>query len=73
MPEEMVEYIENKAKQDLEEIELHEPWNERLKRNVRAYYDRWLAPKTFDAISNEEFEQLKEIRRRQKLFLTGKL
>lgn len=61
MPEEMVEYIENKAKQDLEEIELHEPWNERLKRNVRAYYDRWLAPKPFDAISNEEFEQLKKL------------
>lgn len=31
MTVEMIEYIKNKCKQDLQEIEKHEPWNERLK------------------------------------------
>ena len=44
MPMEMIEYIKNRCEQDLQEIEEHEPWNERLKRNVKAYYDRWLTP-----------------------------
>ena len=35
MQVEMIEYIKNKCKQDLQEIEEHEPWNERLKRNVK--------------------------------------
>ncbi len=61
MPPEMIEYIKNKCQQDLQEIEEHEAWNERLKRNVKAYYDRWLAPKEFEAITREEFEKLREL------------
>ena len=61
MPTEMIEYIKNKYKQDLQKIEVHEPWNERLKRNVKAYYDRWLEPKKFDGITRQECEKLKEI------------
>ena len=61
MPMEMIEYIKNRCEQDLQEIEEHEPWNERLKRNVKAYYDRWLGPKTFDGITRQECEKLKEI------------
>ena len=61
MPEEMIEYIKNKCKQDLQEIEEQEPWNERLKRSVKAYYDRWLTPKAFDGISKAEFKQLNEL------------
>ena len=61
MPLEMIEYIKNKCEQDLSEIEEHEPWNERLKRNVKAYYDRWLKPKTFEGITRQEFEKLKKL------------
>ena len=61
MPTEMIEYIKNKYKQDIQKIEVHEPWNERLKRNVKAYYDRWLGPKIFDGITRQECEKLKEI------------
>ena len=32
IPKEAIEYIKNKCKKDLEEIEEHEPWNERLKK-----------------------------------------
>ena len=45
----------------LQEINEHEPWNERLKRNIRAYYDRLLKPESFTAITRQECEKLKEI------------
>ena len=61
MPMEMIEYIKNRCEQDLQEIEEHEPWNERLKRNVKAYYDRWLTPKPFEGIAKSEFENLKRL------------
>ena len=61
MTVEMIEYIKNKCKQDLQEIEKHEPWNERLKINVKAYYDRCLTPKSFEGITRQEFEKLKQL------------
>ena len=61
MPREMLEIIINKCKQDIQEIEEHEPWNERLKSNVKAYYDRWLEPKSFEGITRQECEKLKEL------------
>ena len=61
IPMEMIEYIKNRCEQDLQEIEEHEPWNERLKRNVKAYYDRWLTPKPFEGIAKSEFEKLKRL------------
>lgn len=60
-PSEIIEYIKNKCEQDLQEIEEHEPWNERLKRNVKSYYDRCLSPKSFEAITRQEFERLKQL------------
>ena len=61
MTVEMIEYIKKKCKQDLQEIEKHEPWNERLKINVKAYYDRCLTPKSFEGITRQEFEKLKQL------------
>ena len=61
IPSEVIEYIKNKCEKDLQEIEEHEPWNERLKRNVKAYYDRCLRPKEFEAITRQEFETLKQL------------
>ena len=61
MTTEMIEYIKDKCKQDLQEIEKNEPENERLKRNVKAYYDKWMTPKTFEGITKSEFEKLKQL------------
>ena len=35
--------------------------NERLKINVKAYYDRCLTPKSFEGITRQEFEKLKQL------------
>lgn len=61
MSEEIIEYIKNKYTNDLREIEEHEPWNERLKQNIKKYYDRVLNPGTFTSITRQEFEYLKEM------------
>ena len=61
MPEEMIEYIKNKYKHDLQEIEEHEPWNERLKTNVKAYYDRCLTPREYEGITRQECEKLQQL------------
>lgn len=61
MQVEMIEYIKDKCKQDLQEIEDHEPWNERLKRNVKGYYDKLLVPKSFEGITRQDFERLKQL------------
>ena len=60
-PSEIIEYIKNKCEHDLQEIEKHEPWNERLKKNVKSYYAKCLSPKSFGAITRQEFERLKQL------------
>ena len=54
-------YIKDKCNLDLQEIELNEPWNERLKRNVQAYYERMLNPGEFTSITRQELERLKNL------------
>lgn len=61
MPIEVVEYYKNKCKEALQEIEEHEPWNERAKRNIQAYYDRCIEPKHFQGITRQELEELKKL------------
>ena len=64
MPEvsiEMTEYIKNKCEHDLQEIEEHEPWNERMKKGVRSYYDRLLNPGEFTSLSHHDFDVLKQL------------
>lgn len=58
---EVIEYMKEKCAKDLQEIEEHEPWNERLKRNVKAYYDRAITPEQYGAITRQEFEKLKQL------------
>lgn len=52
-------WIEEQRKQNLQEIQEHEDWNERLKRNVNRYYDRMLMPPQFGPIPRQDLEQLK--------------
>ena len=61
IPIEVAEYYKNKCKKDLQEIEENEPWNERLKNNIREYYDRCIKPRQFRGITREEFEKLKQL------------
>lgn len=61
MPKEMIEQILAKREKDLQEIEKHEPWNERLKNNIKRYYDRCLNPGLFSAVTNQEFETMKQL------------
>lgn len=61
MSEDMLQYIKSKYKNALKEIEEQEPWNERLKRNINAYYNTLLNPKKFTSITRQEFEKLREL------------
>ena len=61
IPPEVIEYMKEKCAKDLQEIEEHERWNERLKRNVRAYYDRAIKPEPYGAITRQECEKLKQL------------
>ncbi len=53
-------YLEE-MKRKLDEIEQNEPWNERLKNNVKNYYDRIINPSTFSPITREELHKLKNM------------
>lgn len=61
IPQELIEYMQRKCEADIQEIEEHEPWNDRLKNNVRKYYERSVRQEEFGAISREEFEKLKQL------------
>ena len=51
----------NEMDRKLEEIEINEPWNDRLKNNIRTYYNRIINPPIFSPITKEELRLLKEI------------
>lgn len=55
------EWIEKQRKNSLQEIELHESWNERLKGNVNRYYERMLTPPEFGPIPRQDLERLQEL------------
>lgn len=52
-------YYQKERDLKLKEIREHEPWNDRLLRNVSLFYERLLEPKTFGCISKEEMLQLR--------------
>jgi len=51
----------NEMNRELEEIEINEPWNDRLKNNIRTYYNRIINPPIFSPITKEELRLLKKI------------
>lgn len=61
MTSEMIEDMKKRCEEQIKEIDEHEPWNERLKRNVQNFYDRVTKPNEFSAITLEETCKLKEL------------
>lgn len=61
LSEETLEYYIKEMNLHLEEIEKHEPWNERLKNNVKNYYERIIHPSSFSYINKQELSRLKSI------------
>ena len=49
MTSEMIEDMKKRCEEQIKEIDEHEPWNERLKRNVQNFYDRVTKPNEFSA------------------------
>lgn len=54
-------YYEKKLQEDILEIREHEPWNERLIRNIERYYDNFLHPPKFSEITKDELIKFKEL------------
>ena len=54
-------YYQKKRDLKLKEIREHEPWNDRLLRNVSLFYERLLTPKTFSCISKEDMFRLRSL------------
>lgn len=61
MTQEEIEWINTQKRQKMQEVEENEPWNDRLKRNIQSYYDRFLKGTDFTSITKCEAEQLKEL------------
>ena len=58
---EIRKFYEEEMNERIKEIEEHEPWNERLKENVRNYYKNILEPSVFGAITKDELLKLKTL------------
>lgn len=59
--EKTIKIVLNEMAKTLEEIEQNEPWNERLKNNIRRFYERMIHPPIFGPITKEDLQRLKEI------------
>ena len=60
MSTEEIQFYEEKKKQDIKEVLEHEPWNERLIKNIEQYYNNILNPSKFSEISKDDLIKLKE-------------
>jgi len=59
--EEIINFYTNEMNIRLQEIEQYEPWNDRLKNNVKRYYERIINLPSFSPITKEELYKLKHI------------
>lgn len=55
-------FYKDKMEQDLKEIEEHEPWNDRLKNNVKKYYETIINPPEFSGLTKAELYELKKLK-----------
>lgn len=59
--EELIKLLEDEMNHALNEIEQYEPWNDRLKNNIKKYYNLIITPSTFSYITKDELRILKNI------------
>lgn len=59
--EELIKLLEDEMNHALNEIEQYEPWNDRLKSNIKKYYNLIIKPSTFSYITKDELRILKNI------------
>lgn len=58
---EQKEYLLQEQEKRLKEVELCEPWNDRLKTSIRNHYKSLINPEAFSPITKAEFEYLKKL------------
>ena len=61
LSQEEIDFYINEMNVRLLEIEEHEPWNSRLKQNIRNFYEKFINPQSFSSITKEELSRLKKI------------
>ena len=61
LSEEVIEYYKKEMNIKLLEIEKHEPWNERLKNNVKSHYEKMIHQPSFGSITKQELRLLKAV------------
>lgn len=59
LTDEAIKFYESEMNARLQEIEQTEPWNNRLKANVRRYYERIINPSIYSSITKDELYKLK--------------
>lgn len=56
-----INYYEEKKKHDILEVQEKEPWNQWLIQKIERYYDNFLHPSKFSAITKKELSTLKNL------------
>ena len=59
LTDEEITFYKNEMNCKLAEIEECEPWNDRLKNNIKNYYERLLSPTSFNSITKQELTLLR--------------
>lgn len=56
-----IKFYKEKMNDDLNEIEKYEPWNDRLKNNIKTYYEKFINPPEFSGLTKNELFELKRL------------
>lgn len=61
VPEELFNFYLAEMNEKISLVEQQEPWNDRLKTNIKKYYERIIFPKGFSCITKEELSKLQSL------------
>lgn len=61
LSEDEKQYLENEMNNHLKRVDKEEPWNERLKTNIKNMYSKIINKNVFEPISKDELAKLKEL------------
>lgn len=56
-----IKFYKEKMNDDLNKIEKYEPWNDRLKNNIKNYYENIINPPEFSGLTKDELFELKRL------------